>query len=150
MIPSSSCPQWPPDKSGQPSRRPRRCSQSYTTQWDTITCRCGLTFAIKADTGKERVLTFNDDQSEVASGMTLIGDIIYEAVPQQFGSEGDGNGELVEFNIKSKTSTVLYTFTGGSGGDHPEAPLLYQDGAFYGTTFGYFGGGLGTVFKYVP
>jgi hypothetical protein len=36
MIPSSSCPQWPPEKSGQPNRRPRRCSQSYTTQWDMI------------------------------------------------------------------------------------------------------------------
>jgi ribonuclease J len=36
MNPSSSCPQWQPDKPGQPSRRTRLGNQSYTTPWGTI------------------------------------------------------------------------------------------------------------------
>jgi len=78
--------------------------------------------------------------------MTLLGDNVYESV-----SYGGDYGELVEFDLKSKTSTVLYAFPGGTGGAHPTYPLIYHDKTFYGTTFGYFGGsGSGTVFKYAP
>ena len=51
------------------------------------------------------------------------------------------------------TFSVLYTFTGGSDGQHPETPVVFgTDGNLYGTTReggtnGCFGMGCGTVFK---
>jgi hypothetical protein len=36
MIPSSVCPPWQPDLSGQSRRRARNCQRSYTIPWDTI------------------------------------------------------------------------------------------------------------------
>jgi len=67
----------------------------------------------------------------------------------RYGTLGGGAGrygDLVRIDLKAGQQSVLETFTGGSDGSNPVAPLLYHDGAFYGTT----DGGYGTVFKFVP
>jgi len=43
----------------------------------------------------------------------------------------------------------LFSFSGSSSGGQPQAPLLYYDGKFYGTTSSY-GSGYGTVFSMTP
>jgi uncharacterized repeat protein (TIGR03803 family) len=92
---------------------------------------CGVTFAIKSETGNERIL------DDLGPGGTLPS-----------GGTG-GYGQLVQVDLKTGQQTVLYTFSGGADGSDPEAPLTYHDGAFYGTTYRG-GAGIGTVFKYVP
>jgi len=44
--------------------------------------------------------------------------------------------KLVEVDPKSGQQTVLYAFTGGDDSSGPTAPLIYHDGAFYGSTDG--------------
>jgi uncharacterized repeat protein (TIGR03803 family) len=65
---------------------------------------------------------------------------------------GGASGLGTVFKVTpSGTETVLYSFTGGSDGEHPYAGVIQgSDGNFYGTT--YFGGmsGYGTVFKLTP
>jgi uncharacterized repeat protein (TIGR03803 family) len=102
----------------------------------------GVSFAIKAATGHEKVLeTFTTGQQQY-SGITIIGGSAYEVLP----SGGTGSGELLQVDLRTGQQTVLYAFTGGTDGSEPTAPVMYHDGAFYGTTFG----GKGTVYKYVP
>jgi uncharacterized repeat protein (TIGR03803 family) len=49
------------------------------------------------------------------------------------------------------TETVLYSFAGGSDGEHPYAGVIQgSDGNFYGTTYQGGASGLGTVFKITP
>lgn len=66
-----------------------------------------------------------------------------------FGGSG-GYGTIFKVT-PSGTETVLYSFAGGSDGEHPYAGVIQgSDGNFYGTT--YFGGtsGNGTVFRVTP
>jgi uncharacterized repeat protein (TIGR03803 family) len=103
---------------------------------------CGVSFAIKASTGHEKVLETFTNRGESYSSQIIVGGSAYETIP----GGGNGYGELLQVDLKTGQQTVLYTFTGGSDGSDPQTPLLYQDGAFYGTT----DGGNGTVFKFVP
>jgi uncharacterized repeat protein (TIGR03803 family) len=49
------------------------------------------------------------------------------------------------------TETVLYSFAGGSDGEHPYAAVIQgSDGNFYGTTYQGGTGGYGTVFMLTP
>jgi uncharacterized repeat protein (TIGR03803 family) len=49
------------------------------------------------------------------------------------------------------TETVLYSFAGGSDGEHPYASVVQgSDGNFYGTTYQGGSSGYGTVFKITP
>jgi uncharacterized repeat protein (TIGR03803 family) len=55
-----------------------------------------------------------------------------------------------------RAATTLHQFKGGKEGINPSAPLIFANGAFYGTTV--IGGrdkcfdsnGCGTVFEYAP
>lgn len=102
-----------------------------------------MSYKIKAATGHETVLEDFANQSENYSAITIVGDNAYETLS---GYGNGGYGELVEFNLKSRQQTVLYTFTGGADGGDPVAALFYHDGAFYGST----DKGNGTIFKFVP
>ncbi len=65
---------------------------------------------------------------------------------------GGGNGFGTVFRVTpSGTETVLYSFAGGSDGEHPYAGVIQgSDGNFYGTTYQGGAGGYGTAFKITP
>jgi uncharacterized repeat protein (TIGR03803 family) len=65
---------------------------------------------------------------------------------------GGANGFGTVFKVTpSGTETVLYSFAGGSDGEHPYADVIQgSDGNFYGTTYQGGTSGLGTVFKLTP
>jgi uncharacterized repeat protein (TIGR03803 family) len=65
---------------------------------------------------------------------------------------GGANGFGAVFKVTpSGTETVLYSFAGGSDGEHPYASVIQaSDGNFYGTTYQGGAGGLGTVFRLTP
>jgi uncharacterized repeat protein (TIGR03803 family) len=114
---------------------------------------CGVSYKIKAASGREKVLEDFQNRGEEYSGISIVGGNAYETLP----SGGNGYGELLKVNLKSGQQTVLYTFTGDADGASPEAALTYHDGAFYGTTMSGGGNrscagdyGCGTVFKFVP
>jgi uncharacterized repeat protein (TIGR03803 family) len=65
---------------------------------------------------------------------------------------GGANGFGTVFKVTpSGTETVLYSFAGGSDGEHPYAGVIQgSDGNFYGTTYQGGTSGNGTVFKLTP
>jgi uncharacterized repeat protein (TIGR03803 family) len=65
---------------------------------------------------------------------------------------GGANGLGTVFKVTpSGTETVLYSFAGGSDGEHPYAGVIQGgDGNFYGTTYQGGTSGDGTVFKLTP
>jgi uncharacterized repeat protein (TIGR03803 family) len=71
-----------------------------------------------------------------------------------FGTANGGgaslDGTVYRLNTATGAETVLYTFTGAADGCHPESPLTYSNGLYYGTTSGCGAGGHGTVFSVDP
>jgi uncharacterized repeat protein (TIGR03803 family) len=65
---------------------------------------------------------------------------------------GGANGLGTVFKVTpSGSETVLYSFAGGSDGEHPYAGVIQgRDGNFYGTTYQGGTSGYGTVFKLTP
>ena len=64
-----------------------------------------------------------------------------------FRGGANGLGNLFKLD-PTGTETVLYSFTGGSDGSGPLAPLIKDaSGNFYGTASSLFAGGFGSVFK---
>jgi uncharacterized repeat protein (TIGR03803 family) len=65
---------------------------------------------------------------------------------------GGANGLGTVFKVTlSGTETVLYSFAGGSDGEHPYGGVVQgSDGNFYGTTYQGGASNLGTVFKVTP
>ena len=65
---------------------------------------------------------------------------------------GGASGFGTVFKVTpSGTETVLYSFAGGSDGEHPYAGVIQgSDGNFYGTTYQGGASGNGTVFKLTP
>jgi uncharacterized repeat protein (TIGR03803 family) len=65
---------------------------------------------------------------------------------------GGANGFGTVFKVTpSGIETVLYSFAGGSDGEHPYAAVIQGgDGDFYGTTYQGGSGGYGTVFRLTP
>jgi uncharacterized repeat protein (TIGR03803 family) len=61
-----------------------------------------------------------------------------------------GCGTLFKIDAGTGALTTLYRFTGAADGSAPAAGLIYQGGAFYGTTSSGGTGFNGTVFKFVP
>jgi uncharacterized repeat protein (TIGR03803 family) len=61
-----------------------------------------------------------------------------------------GCGTIFSVNPRSGATKTLYRFTGAGDGSAPAWSLIYQDGAFYGTTSSGGTAGNGTVFKFVP
>jgi uncharacterized repeat protein (TIGR03803 family) len=67
-----------------------------------------------------------------------------------------GCGAIFSFDPVTGVKTTLYSFTGRSDEGNPQAGLVYEGGAFYGTTGAngvnscYNKQGCGTVFKFTP
>jgi len=84
------------------------------------------------------------------SGEVLYGTTYYGGPYSVNGNPGEGT----VYEVANGVQSVLYDFTGGADGALPFAPLLFRQGALYGTTvFGgtgdcvtSFGTGCGTVF----
>jgi uncharacterized repeat protein (TIGR03803 family) len=117
---------------------------------------CGTFFSVDPSTGAEDVLRANTGLPQAISGLTDHGASVYETL---FGTDHGTHikfGELVKFDLGSGHETVLHKFTNGADGSHPEFPLTYHSGVYYGTTtFGAHSGcignlGCGTIFQYVP
>jgi len=65
---------------------------------------------------------------------------------------GGADGQGVVFKLAPDgTETVLYSFTGGSDGEHPQAGLIMDSsGNLYSTTYGGGADGDGVVFRLAP
>jgi hypothetical protein len=113
-------------------------------------------FSINLATDAETNLTTFTTASQSVYALSSREADLYEV---RFGREYGAHpnqGELVQYNISSGHSTVLHKFSGGADGAHPYWPLVYYEGAYYGTTTGggnpgcFAHGGCGVIFKYVP
>jgi uncharacterized repeat protein (TIGR03803 family) len=107
---------------------------------------CGVVYKVDA-TGHETVLyTFTGG----ADGMFPQVGVIRDSAGNLYGTTtlgGSANGGVVYKVDATGHETVLYTFTGGAGGDTPTAGVIRDSaGNLYGTTFD--GGlGAGVVYK---
>lgn len=80
--------------------------------------------------------------------------LIFDAAGNLYGTTDFGGvynqGTVYELTTTGQES-VLYSFTGGTDGAHPQAALVFDtQGNLYGTTASGGANGLGTVFKLVP
>ncbi len=80
--------------------------------------------------------------------------LIFDAAGNLYGTTYAGGvynqGTVYELTASGQ-ETVLYSFTGGTDGSHPQSALAFDtQGNLYGTTAGGGANGAGTVFKLVP
>jgi len=116
----------------------------------------GTVFAVSLS-GAEKILYRFQGESDGASplsGLTAVNGALYGTT--YFGGNGTpsshGDGTIFEVSTSGHES-VVFRFQGGSGGGNPEAGLLLDKGALYGTTTqeGLSGpSGGGTVFEFSP
>jgi uncharacterized repeat protein (TIGR03803 family) len=122
----------------------------------------GTIFSVDPKTGAATTLySFGTTDSGIAPTAALInvGGMFYgttSAGGVLRCTDDAGCGTIYRFDPKTGTETILYSFTGKTDEFNPAAGLIYQNGAFYGTTAvnGINGcgnhQGCGTVFKFVP
>ena len=90
----------------------------------------------------------NGDGSLPSAGLIAVNGILYGTTALGGMTCASVNGCGTVFSITpTGTENVLYSFLGQPDGEEPEAPLLYYNGALYGTT--HFGGSAnyGIVFR---
>jgi uncharacterized repeat protein (TIGR03803 family) len=123
----------------------------------------GTIFSLDLKNGFETVLfNFGADGSDGISpkaGLIEVNGMLY-GTTQSGGNSGCPNigtcGTIFQFDPKSGRVKVLHHFTGKKDEGNPVAGLIYQNGAFYGTTAASGTNGCGnklgcgTVFKYTP
>jgi uncharacterized repeat protein (TIGR03803 family) len=122
----------------------------YGTTTGGGTENAGLVFKVSTN-GHETVLyTFTGG----ADGADPQGGLIQDAAGNFYGttSLGGAAGAGVVFKLDAKgNETVLYSFTGGADGAHPQAGVTMDSaGDLYGTTSDGGSAGLGVVFKLDP
>lgn len=85
------------------------------------------------------------------------GGVIFDSAGNLYGTTVHdgfwGYGVVFELapSTEGWTYSTIYTFTGGVDGSYPSSPLVFDAaGNLYGTTFGAYGNGDGTVFKLTP
>jgi len=114
------------------------------------TSSLGTVFRIDVATGAETVL---HSFAGGADGASPFAGLIYEA-GTLYGTTTTGgaadSGTLFAVDVTTATESVLYSFSGGTDGEHPYAGLIDESGILYGTTV--FGGatGNGAVFSFNP
>src|SRR5208283_915041 len=124
-------------------------------------CNCGVVFSLEpptqpGGTWTPRVLyrfQGEPDGSQPADGGLLAsGRNLYGTT--SFGGQAN-HGTVFELSPPAQkgapwTETVLYSFKGGSDGQHPDSVLMDKDGNLYGTTQGPEDRNGGTVFELSP
>ncbi len=115
----------------------------------------GTVFRLDPATGVETILyAFNGgaDGGFPFAGVLSHGGDLYGigSFSGRGNCSGSGCGVVFKVDPATRVETVLHSFTGNGDGGNPEAGLIYNDGAFYGTTFDGGKSGFGTVFKLVP
>jgi uncharacterized repeat protein (TIGR03803 family) len=87
------------------------------------------------------------DGSDPYAGLLLASDgFLYGTT--EMGNNGSGLGTIFRMNTTGTTFSTLHTFTGGSDGQKPQAPMIDGgDGLIYGTTIFGGTGGSGTAFR---
>jgi uncharacterized repeat protein (TIGR03803 family) len=91
-----------------------------------------------------------------SDGGNPMGEVVFDKAGNLYGTAyngGGGNGVVYELTASypSWTETAIYSFAGGSDGEGPQAPVIFDTaGNLYGTTI--FGGvgNNGTVFQLTP
>ena len=121
---------------------------------------CGTIFSVDPSTAVYNVVETLTTNHQRVPGLLARGDELFETVQAPNGRRTNhiNQGQLAEFSLKTGNRTVLYKFDqgiNGASGAQPQAPLVYANGVFYGSTTS--GGGTGcnnrgcgTLFKYVP
>lgn len=118
----------------------------------------GTLFGVNMNTGHMVILySFGANPTDAGySGSGLIRDAAGNLYGTTLFAGAYGWGTVYKFDLKTRTETVLYSFTGGTDGGQPRGSLIRDaKGNLYGTTFT--GGdlncdpqGCGTVFKLEP
>lgn len=123
---------------------------------------CGTVYRVSI-TGKEKVLHHfghGSDGSQPIAGLINVNGTLYGTT--KTGGSGvcgkypRGCGTVYSISTRG-TETVLHSFSGGAGGELPQAGLVYVNHTLYGTTgaggrsrCGSYGAGCGTVFALTP
>jgi len=119
----------------------------YGTTYEGGPADDGTVFAVDAKTGAETVVypfTGGADGGSPQAGFVVLDGNLFSTAP----SGGiSNNGVIFEIQPATGAETVLYDFTNGGDGNSPQAGLIYEGGAFYGTSDGG-SHGAGTVFKF--
>jgi uncharacterized repeat protein (TIGR03803 family) len=114
------------------------------------TAGCGTVFQLDPATGVETTLyPFGDDGVDgelVLAGISLVNGVLY-GTTDLGGSNQVGN--VYSYNLSTGVGTNLYSFTGSTSEEFPQAGLVNFDDTLYGTTVGQ-GQNSGSVFAYAP
>ncbi len=97
----------------------------------------GIIFRLDPATGTETVVySFGSagptDAARPQAGLTPANRVLYGTTTV---GGARSRGAVFSFDPVSGIERVLYSFTGGSDGSEPEAPVTYAGGHLYGTTF---------------
>ena len=89
-------------------------------------------------------------------GFQPNGALVFDRAGNLFGTTSQGGayglGTIYELTLSNGgwTEKVIYSFTGGSDGAHPQTLLVGQDGNLYGTTLNHIYPGDGVIFQLTP
>jgi uncharacterized repeat protein (TIGR03803 family) len=106
----------------------------------------GTVFRVKTDgTGFTILHSFatGNGGANPLAGLVLSDTTLYGTTSDIYGSD---TGTVFKINTDGTGFTNLYSFTGGSDGDAPEAGLVLSGNMLYGTTYGGGDSGFGAVF----
>jgi uncharacterized repeat protein (TIGR03803 family) len=111
---------------------------------------CGTVFSVNPKTGAETVVySFSGGADGAFAGASLI-DVKGTLYGITYKGGTHDEGTVFAVNPKTGAKTRVYSFLGGTDGNHPEASLIDLNGKLYGTTYEGGAHGDGTVFSVDP
>ncbi|HEY3972282.1 MAG TPA: choice-of-anchor tandem repeat GloVer-containing protein [Candidatus Sulfotelmatobacter sp.] len=121
-------------------------------------CRlgCGVVFELTPTTSGEWTETILHSFTGASDGGSPFAGVIFDAAGNLYGTSvsGGANGKGVAYELEKSSGwqeIVLHNFAGGTDGETPYAPLIFdQKGNLYGTTYSGGSHNSGTVYQLVP
>jgi uncharacterized repeat protein (TIGR03803 family) len=110
----------------------------------------GTVFKINPVSGAESSIAYFEGEGQPqtpAAKLTRLGDYLYGT--SVYGG-ADGTGTIYQVDPASGAISIVYNFTGGSGGSYPYAALTAVQGALYGVASRGGDTDNGVVFKFEP